>query len=312
MTGIITFFQEYSPCFLRNAAAPPVPYKPFSKIVLHLTHKKSKFLRTNLNRHDGMNSPKAEGLPHILIGEEICGQIRAIHTLPFEWNSDMCGNGELGTFDAGDERALQIAICKDRSFDYKYFRKVISAAADVCADMCERFRLSPGDIVSHAEAHCRWKANESINPDYWIERFGYSMDDFRRWVRLRIESDEELPIEKKNVPRPQKPIYVTAKDFCDDIYIDKKKEYTVLGRAIKYCPKGYRVYDKASGTPVYSRKYEPGVKVKIINPIIYGTPRSFVPEHDIYEIESVAGKRAVICYGNKTVAAVSTDFLEIL
>lgn len=308
--NIITAYQDYNPCFLRGAAASD-SVKPPRKIVLHLTPIQSRFARSLIDRkHKGLNAPKVQGLPHILIGCGNCGAIRAFNTLPYEWDSDCCGEGELGTFDTGDLRSIQIAICRDRTGSYRYFKAAITLAVDICVELIERYHLNNTDIISHKEAYSMWKADRASQPDDWLRKWGFTMDDFRKWVRYRVESDEDfLPEEMEEVTTH----YIVCMDkLKDGKYEGVQAEYISLERAIHYCPLGFRVFSLDTGKLVYSKCFDPGAKVRVLKNVVFGQIRTFKVEHEEYEVLSANNRRIIIGYDGQQIAAVDKANLELI
>lgn len=53
-----------------------------------------------------------------------------------------------------------------------------------------------------------------------------------------------------------------------------------------------------------------GTKVRVENPVVYGTSKRFKLYHNVYDVISVSGDRAVIGIGNAVTAAIDIDFLE--
>ncbi|MBR4972769.1 MAG: N-acetylmuramoyl-L-alanine amidase [Oscillospiraceae bacterium] len=307
---ILTAYQEWSPCFLRNAAAV-VSSLPPVKIVIHTTKAQSTYARSFMdNKGKGMNKPNGEKLPHILIAEGNCGKIFAFQLLPFEWDSDCCGDGELGSYDSGAHRALQIAIAKDRNNSYDYFREAFTLCADICAELCEIYHLSNTDIISHREAYTHQLAERSLLPDIWLERWGYSIHDFRKWVRIRTESDEDiLPKEGKRVILP----YVVCKGLDEDgDPVEEMSRYADLSDAIRYCPYTFSVYDIYNKKCVYSFVMQVGSRVEVIRNVVCNSIRTFKVEYDVYEVMSIDGVRIVIGINGNKIAAVHRDDLKLL
>lgn len=310
MTGVITAYQEHNPCFLRGAASFE-KYVPPRKIVIHLLGTQTRFARALLDRRDkGLNAPKARGLPHYLIGEGNCGKMTAFQLLPLEWESDCCGEGELGSYDTGDMRAIQIAICRDRSNGYKFFRAAITMAVDLCVDLCERYHLNNTDIISHREAYAMWMADQSTQPDDYLAKYGYNMDMFRKWVRYRTESDEEfLPAQREEI-YPHFVVCLEKNEYGK--FEGEQAKYITLERAMKYCPRGFRIFNVDTGKLVYSRVIDPGVKVRVLKNIVYKQVRTFEVKHAEYEVLSVEGERVVIGYNGEQIAAVAKKNLELI
>lgn len=141
------------------------------------------FLGVNPNKNDWNRSGTGKCV-HAFVGKDVDGEVKAYQTLPWTMRCWGCGSGKLGSYNSN---RIQFEICEDSLVDKKYFEAAFSAAADLCAFLCEKYDISPDAILSHAEAHKKGYASNHGDCDHWLRNFGKNMKWFREEVKKRIK-----------------------------------------------------------------------------------------------------------------------------
>lgn len=110
-------------------------------------------------------------------------------TLPWNMRGWHCGG-------IGNNVAIGFEICEPKDYsDADYFKDVKKTAIELCAYLCEEFKIEPKLVTSHCEA-CRnygtsFASNHSDLDHWWKKYFDYTMDDFRKELTEYIEDKEE-------------------------------------------------------------------------------------------------------------------------
>ena len=89
-----------------------------------------------------------------------------------------------------DPPYMQFEICEDDLENEEYFEKVMREAIEYCAYLCEIHGWDPNQrIVSHKEAHDQGYGCDHGDPDYWLKKYGKSMNWFRQEVSILMKAD---------------------------------------------------------------------------------------------------------------------------
>ena len=171
-------------------------------ILLHSTGANNPYLKRYVQPNDGIlgenknrNSwntyrpDNQQKCVHAFIGKTSCGDIAIYQTLPWDlvgWHS---GSGKKGS--ANYKGYVGIEMCEDGLTDSKYLMQCYTAAAELCADLCEQYKIDPygdGTIMSHNEAARKGIASWHVDCDHWLKRFGLTMTDFRRDVQRILQN----------------------------------------------------------------------------------------------------------------------------
>lgn len=169
-------------------------------IVVHSTGANNPYLKRYVQPDDGVlgvnaygNSWNRSGIEtcvHAFIGKDKSGAVRCYQTLPWEYAAWGVGRGSKGSYNYAPTGHIQFEICEDGLTDSSYFEAAFSLAAQLCAYLCEKYALSAGSVVSHAEAAKRGYASAHADCDHWLAKFGKTMDDFRTQVRELLSRKE--------------------------------------------------------------------------------------------------------------------------
>lgn len=133
---------------------------------------------------------------HAFIGYDKNKTVRVAEILPLNICCWGVGSGPKGSYNFNPPY-IQFEICEDDLTDPIYFKEAFRVAVEYGAHLCRQYHLTPSQIVSHKEAHARGYGNNHGDPDHWMQRFGYSMDGFRRDVERLLENPSDTaPAEK--------------------------------------------------------------------------------------------------------------------
>lgn len=119
---------------------------------------------------------------HDFIGYDKNKNIRVAHILPYEIASWGCG----GSYNYNPTGHIQIEICEDNMSNKDYFQQAFDIAIEHCANLCKQYNIKPSNIVSHKEAHTRGCASNHGDCDYWLKKYGKTMNDVRKLVEARL------------------------------------------------------------------------------------------------------------------------------
>lgn len=181
-----TAYADFSECYKVGAKINGLP----QGIIIHSTGAKNPHLKRYVkdvkrcgvnpyNNYMGSEVAAKAGnttTPHAVAGLDINGEFAIAQILPY----NMCCYGCAGT---GNKTHIQIEICEDYENSKQYCYNILQMVAKWCAELCEQYKIDIDDIISHKEAHALGIASNHGDPEHWIAAHGYTMDDFRDWVR---------------------------------------------------------------------------------------------------------------------------------
>jgi N-acetyl-anhydromuramyl-L-alanine amidase AmpD len=120
--------------------------------------------------------------PHIVIGKDKDGAVKAAKILPYNICCWGCGSGSKGSYNYSPAY-IQMEICEDDLTDKEYFESAFSLAAKLCKALMKSYStITLENIVSHKEANARGYASAHGDCDNWLTKFGHDMDWFRALV----------------------------------------------------------------------------------------------------------------------------------
>jgi len=124
------------------------------------------------------NKPNLGKSVHAFVDDKEC-----IQCLP--WNKK-AGHCLL----SGNSTHIGIEMCEPKNWttDKDYFAKVYANAADVAVQLCQKFGLPEGAILSHAEGYKKGIASNHADVGHWFPYFGKTMDDFRADVKAALNA----------------------------------------------------------------------------------------------------------------------------
>ena len=139
---------------------------------------------------------------HAFIGKLADGTIATYQTLPWDMRGWHAGNGSIGS---ANDTHISFEICEDDLTDSKYFAAVYQEAVELCAYLCEKYRLTEKDILCHSEGYTRGIASNHGDVMHWFPKFGKSMDTFRADVKKQLSGMGTGEIERPDNEKPEQP-----------------------------------------------------------------------------------------------------------
>ena len=225
-------------------------------IVVHSTGANNPMLKRYVQPDDGLlgvnqynnhwNQSDTEACVHAFIGKDKNGTVRCYQTLPWNYACWGVGRGSKGSYNYEPFGHIQFEICEDDLSDHAYFNAAFGLAEDLCAELCQQYGWSVDVIVSHAEAHKKGYGSNHGDPDHWLKKYGWTMDNFRAEVKKRLDAKKtEMYRIRQSWDNAQSQVGA----------------YSSLENAKKACPVGYTVYDK-NGKAVYTNADETVAELK--------------------------------------------------
>lgn len=162
----------------------PNAYSPDRAQLLNL-------LGVNRNKND-WNRSNLDACVHAFIGKTDNGSVAVVQTLPWDHRGWHAGTGTSGR--SANDTHISFEICEDTLADERYFRETSHVAAELVAMLCNQFDLDPvgdGVIICHQDGYKRGIASNHGDIYNWWPRFGYSMDDFRQDVLIKMYEEED-------------------------------------------------------------------------------------------------------------------------
>ena len=119
---------------------------------------------------------------HAFIGVNNAGVVETYQTLPFDVCCWGVGKGSKGSYNYNPTAKVQFEICEDNLKDKKYFDAVFKEAAEFCAHICKKYKLSVDTITSHQESYQKGYGSNHGDCDHWLKKFDKDMNWFRAEV----------------------------------------------------------------------------------------------------------------------------------
>lgn len=166
-------------------------------IVVHSTGANNPNLKRYVGPDDGIlgknpygthwNQSGIDLCVHAFIGYDKNSVVRCYKTLPWNYRSWGCGGGSNGSY---NNSHIQFEICEDDMGNQPYFEEAFEMAMDLCAYLCKQFNIPASEIVSHKEAHRLGYASNHRDPEHWMDKYDWTMDDFRQKVLQKLEATD--------------------------------------------------------------------------------------------------------------------------
>lgn len=175
--------------------------KPYG-IIVHSTGANNPNLKRYVQPDDGIigknvysndwNRTGTSKCVHAFIGKDKNGKVRCYQTLPFDYRSWGCGSGKKGSY---NDSYIQFEICEDALADEQYFKEAFSLAVELCKYLMKKYpSIKVKNVISHKEAHERGYASNHGDCDYWLKKYGKSMD----WFRAQVASKATIATHRIN------------------------------------------------------------------------------------------------------------------
>ena len=143
------------------------------------------------NNHWNQAKPEGKSVcVHGFIGKDKNGKVRFYQTLPFNcigWHSGSGKNGSANTLGY-----IGIEICEDSLSDKKYFNGCYWQVLELCAYLCNTYKIPINKIIGHYEGYRQGIASNHADPNHWFKRHGKSMNTFRNDVDKRLNTNKKL------------------------------------------------------------------------------------------------------------------------
>lgn len=147
--------------------------------------------RLGKNQYDNhWNMSNLSVCVHAFIGKLANGAIATYQVLPWDHRGWHCGG-------SGNDTHISFEICEDGLTDKTYFNKVYKEAVELCAYLCEMYKLDPlkdGVLICHSEGHKRGIASNHGDVMHWFPKHGKSMDTFRKDVAAQMKGGRADPL----------------------------------------------------------------------------------------------------------------------
>lgn len=195
--NIIKAFATKNPCYKEARQMTP------KGILVHSTGVNNPNLKryvdapneVGVNQYNNTwNTSTTEVCVHAFIGKDKNNKVRVAQILPYNYACWGCGRGTEGSYNYDPDGHIQFEMCEDDLKDESYFNQIYDTAVEYCAELCKTYKFDPlNDIVSHKEAAALGYASSHIAPHNWFDKFGKTMDRFRKDVKTRMSTKEETP-----------------------------------------------------------------------------------------------------------------------
>ena len=172
------------------------------------------------------NDPEQPYGVHAWIGKMADGEVAAVQTLPWDRFLYGCGSGRNGSY---NNTHIQFEICED-TMDRAYTDKAYKAAVELCAWLCQKFRLPVHSITSHYEAGRAGYASTHMDPDHWWTLCGHSMDELRADVSKLLAGKVEPYPAQVTVQHAVEDIALNSPDYWESVI---EGRVTASGRNIQ-------------------------------------------------------------------------------
>ena len=192
-------FLTKNPCYQAYQKMTP------KGIVVHSTGADNPYIKRYVQPDDGVigkniygndwNNPNTDVCVHGFIGKDKDGNIKFYQTLPFDVCCWGVGGGVNGSYNYSPA-FIQFEMCEDDLRDKSYCKACYDKAVKVCAYLCKKYGLSVNNIVSHHEAYLRGYGSNHYDPANWWDKFGYTMDGFRKAVKKKLEKSEKYKLKE--------------------------------------------------------------------------------------------------------------------
>jgi N-acetylmuramoyl-L-alanine amidase CwlA len=210
------------------------------------------------------NTSACQKCVHAFIGKQKDGTIATYQTLPWDMRGWHCGG-------AANNTHISFEICEDGLQDSVYFNAVYKEAVELTAYLCEKYHISPNNVICHSEGYRQGIASNHSDVMHWFPKHGKSMDTFRNDVTALL-SGSTASVDKHTtqdaIAKPRAFLKAYARSYtvsCDSLNMRSgagvnHQILSVLKRGTKFRCYGYYtdgwLYGVANGkTGFCSKKY---------------------------------------------------------
>lgn len=197
---------------------------------------------------NAFNSPSVQKSVHAFLQED--GQV--FQTLPWDYKAWHVGSGPNGSYNSDH---IGIEMCEPSTIKYsggaqwtdldpeatkRSIMNLYKVSVELFASLCKTYNLNPledGVIVSHYESHKRGKGSGHVDPKHLWDKFGLTMDQFRRDVAMRVSGAVVIANPSSNLPSNEAKVIDTTKHLAqvvvnpgDTLNIRKEPDSTIIGK----------------------------------------------------------------------------------
>lgn len=154
---------------------------------------------------------------HAFIGKLADESIATVQTLPWQTKAWGVGKGAKGSFNGS---SIQFEVMEDDLTSKTYFTKVYNEAVELCAMLCKKYNIPVENVISHKEAYKLGYGSNHGDIDYWLNKFGYTMKDFRKAVERKLNGSTlpykvKVNVNKLNIRKGPSTKYSIAGQITD-------------------------------------------------------------------------------------------------
>ena len=145
----------------------------------------------NNPNHNDHNEPGGNVCANAYIGKQADGTVAVYQALPWDMRCWLSGSGSKGN--ANRLGYIGYEICEDGLRDKAYFEDaVLDKAVLLTAYLCSEYGIPLENVHDHHELHNMGLASNHADITHWLNKFGYTMDDFRGKVAQAMEEGIEV------------------------------------------------------------------------------------------------------------------------
>lgn len=188
------------------------------------------------------NQPGIDKSVHFMIGLNAEEKVKVVQCLPLTMACWGVASGINGSYNYDPTGYIQFEMLEDDLSDSSYFNNVLKRAIDLSANLCLKYDISPENVVSHHEAYQKGYGSNHKDPEHWLSKYGWTMQDIRNKIKSLVEeqkmSIKDYYVNVKLGPFTDKSMAETIKKMFTNATIDTTDIKTSLkiGQAVKLKP----------------------------------------------------------------------------
>ena len=197
---------------------------------------------------NSFNSPSVQKSVHAFLQED--GQV--FQTLPWDYKAWHVGSGANGSYNTDH---IGIEMCEPGTIKYsggaqwtdlnpeatkRSIINLYNVSVELFAMLCKTYNLNPlqdGVIVSHYEPHQRGKGSGHVDPKHLWDKFGLTMDQFRRDIAAKMGGVNPIANPSSNIPANTATVIDTTQHLAqvsvnpgDTLNVRKEPNGTIIGK----------------------------------------------------------------------------------
>lgn len=224
-------------------------------VQVHSTGADNPWLRRYVQPDDGRIGLNAYGNSHNKPGGNVCasayvgkladGTVAVYQALPWDYCCWLSGSGSEGN--ANRKGYLGFEICEDDNTNETYFREaVMNVSVLLTAHLCQKFGFSIDAVKDHKELHDLGIASDHGDITLWLEKYGLSMNDYRKAVADVLSEGLEVTYVDA-METEETDVYYYAKAVNPGSYLNLRESPSTSSKSIAQIPQGENVIVLESG-----------------------------------------------------------------